>query len=103
MTAQKKANLVVYIVAAIFGLFSSTTGGLIAAYNIGDDRYVRRDEFAVVKTTVDAQKADLLYIRQAVDELRKAPAKPDATSGASMSWTRRGAKSVQAHRATSDE
>lgn len=103
MTAQKKASIVVYVIATIFGLFSSTTGGLIAAYNIGDDRYVRRDEFAVVKTTVDAQKADLLYIRQAVDELRKASAKADATSGASMSRTRRGAKASQAQRIMPDE
>lgn len=103
MTAQKKANVIVYVVASIFGLGSSVTGGLFAAYQFGDDRYVRREDFAVVKTSMATQKEDLLYIRQAVDELRKIPAKADATSGASMSRTRRGTKSVQAHRVTTDE
>lgn len=103
MTAQKKANVIVYVVATIFGLGSSVTGGLFAAYQFGDDRYVRREDFAVVKAGLETQKSDLLYIRQAVDELRKTPAKPDATSGASMSRTRRGAKASQAQRITPDE
>lgn len=103
MTAQKKASIVVYVIATIFGLGSSLTGGLFTAYQFGDDRYVRREDFAVVKTGMETQKSDLLYIRQAVDELRKIPAKADATSGASMSRTRRGSKSIQASRITPDE
>ena len=103
MTAQKKADVIVYVIATIFGLGSSLTGGLFAAYQFGDDRYVRREDFAVVKAGMETQKSDLLYIRQAVDELRKIPAKADATSGASMSRTRRGSKSIQARRITPDE
>lgn len=106
MTARSKESILIYVLVTIFGLGSSITGALFAVARVGDDRYVRREEFvekfASIKMDMAAQKTDLDYIKKAIDEVRKS-AKPDATSGASMSRTRRGAKSVQAHRATSDE
>lgn len=93
MTARSKESIVIYVLVTIFGLGSSLTGALVAVSKFGDDRYVRREEFAekftALKSTVEAQKSDLEYIRKAVDDIRK-PARSDATSGASMSRTRRG-------------
>lgn len=95
MTAKSKESILIYVLVTIFGLGSSITGALFAVAKIGDDRYVRREEFAekfaAIKTTMDGQKGDLEYIRKALDDLRK-PARADATSGASMSRAKRGGK-----------
>lgn len=103
MTARSKESIVIYVLVTIFGLGSSLTGALVAASKFGDDRYVRREEFAekftAIKVGMETQKADLLYIRQALDEIRKPAAKADATSGAYMSRKRRGGNSM-AHRLT---
>lgn len=107
MTARSKESILIYVLVTIFGLGSSITGALFAAAKIGDDRYVRREDFVEkftsIKMDMAAQKTDLDYIKKAVDELRKIPAKADATSGASMSRTRRGAKAGQAQRIMPDD
>ena len=106
MTARSKESILIYVLVTIFGLGSSITGALFAVAKIGDDRYVKREDFVEkftsIKMDMAAQKTDLDYIKKAVDEVRKST-KPDATSGASMSWTRRGTKSIQAQRVTPDE
>lgn len=93
MTAKSKESILIYVLVTIFGLGSSLTGALVAASKFGDDRYVRREEFAekfaTISATMAGTKSDLEYIRKAVDDIRK-PARADATSGASMSRTRRG-------------
>lgn len=103
MTARSKESIVIYVLVTIFGLGSSITGALFAVAKIGDDRYVRREDFvekfAAIKVGMETQKADLLYIRQALDEIRKQSARADVTSDASMSRKRRGGNSM-AHRLT---
>lgn len=103
MTARSKESIVIYVIVTILGLGSSITGALFAVARVGDDRYVKREEFVQkfsdIKTGIEVQKTDLDYIKKAVDELRKAP-KADATSGASINPGRR--KASQAQRITLD-